>query len=455
MREEIVNKYSKPVPRYTSYPPANFFNESYTAGMYRQAIADSNRQKPEYMSFYMHLPFCYQLCYYCGCNAMQLRDRQNVDRYIQTLKKEIRMVLPMLSHERKISQIHYGGGTPTLVPLSVLEELNGMLLSEFSCIDIPEIAIECHPGYMDEEYWEKLPALGFTRVSIGLQDFNEDVLTTVRRKKPRVPVETIMQILRQKKIDVNFDFIYGLPGQTVQSFTATIEKAIALNPDRIVTFSYAHVPWVNPLQKNLEAAGLPDAELKSELFAAASHLLNEAGYRSIGLDHFVRPDDELYIAAQEKMLHRNFQGYCSRRTTGQVYAFGVTGISQLASSYSQNLKDIDAYTASVDRGELPVLKGYALSREEQIARDVITTLMCNYQIHWQEIAAEFGMTVAGVKQVMNYQPEVLAEFAADGIIEFTDDYIRMCPEATPFVRNVAGGLDRLMVDNEKRFSKSV
>lgn len=455
MKEEILSKYSIPVPRYTSYPPANFFNETFTAGMYKDAIIRSNRQDPNHISVYIHIPFCYRMCYYCGCNATQLKDRKTVDEYIDAVKKEMRMVFALLDRDRKISQIHYGGGTPTLLPVGVLSELNTLIRSEFNCIEHPEIAIECHPGYMTEAYWMALSGLGFNRVSIGIQDFNEEVLRMVHRKTSRLPIETVVSILREQQIATNLDLIYGLPGQTTSSFRSTIQKAISLKPDRVVTFSYAHVPWVNPLQKKLEEAGLPGIQQKNELFAIAGTHLKDAGYQPIGLDHFVLPGDELYLAAREKRLHRNFQGYCSRRTTGQVYAFGVTGISQLADSYSQNTKDISTYIAQINKGELSVLKGYALNSDEQIAREVIATLMCNYQIHWNEVAERLKINITDVKKAINYNEEALTMFAADGIIELTPDSIRICDNAAPFVRNVAASLDRLMTHSQHKYSKPI
>ena len=318
MKQELLNKYSIPVPRYTSYPPANFFNESFTAEKFRQIVVESNKENPRHISVYIHIPFCYHMCFYCGCNSQLLRDNEVVLKYIDALKKEIKMVLPLLDRNRKISQIHYGGGTPTSQPVSVLKELNELILSEFDCIENPEIAIECHPGYADEVYWNELVDAGFNRISLGIQDFDEEVLKASNRKAPRMAVEDVVRILRNRNVSLNMDFIYGLPLQTPQSFAKTINRAIALRPDRIVTFSYAHVPWVNELQKNLEKVGLPSVEIKSQLYSTAKKLLTDAGYKTIGLDHFVLPDDELFTAQQSKTPHRNFQGYCTRRTTGQV-----------------------------------------------------------------------------------------------------------------------------------------
>lgn len=455
MNQDIINKYSVPVPRYTSYPPANFFETDFNAEDYRKAIVDSNSQNSNNISIYIHIPYCFQMCYYCGCNAIQMKNRSEVNEYVEAVKKEIRLVLPMISKERKISQIHYGGGTPTSLPIEVLKEFNDILLSEFSCIDQPEIAIECHPGYMTEEYWKSLSDIGFNRVSIGIQDFNDGVLDAVNRKKSRLPLNDIIGWLRGQKISVNFDFIYGLPHQTKDSFVKTIEKAITLSPDRVVTFSYAHVPWVNPLQQKLDEVGLPIAEEKAALFDIAAKMLHEAGYKSVGMDHFVRSDDELYQAVKKKQLHRNFQGYCTRRTTGQVYAFGVTGISQLTTSYSQNEKDVQAYIQKVNAGELPVIKGYSLNRSEQIIREVIECLMCNYIIKWTEIADALAISVAELKNIVNYDINRLNIFVEDGLIEYNDDFLAVLPEAAPFVRNVAASLDPLLLNTDKRFSKSV
>ena len=455
MKQEILDKYSIPVPRYTSYPPANFFDESFTAQMHQEAIIASNEQQPQHISIYIHIPFCFQMCYYCGCNAIVLKDKTLVKQYMDALKKEMRQVLSLLSKKRKIAQIHYGGGTPNSQSIADLGELNEIILSEFECIENPEIAIECHPGYMNESSWLQLPDVGFNRVSIGIQDFNEAVLSASCRKKSLLSMEDIVSWLRQKQVSVNMDFIYGLPLQTTESFSRSMRYAIDLQPDRIVTFSYAHVPWVNPLQKKLEEAGLPTIRQKNDLFTAASHILNEAGYHSIGLDHFVLSSDELYTSSQEKKLHRNFQGYCTRRTTGQVYAFGVTAISQLAHSYSQNIKDIPTYIQQVKQGKLPVLKGYSLNKEEQISREVITTLMCNYAIHWETLAKTLSCSANEIKSALCYNEMILESFAKDGIISFDSHHIQLLPEATPFVRNVAASLDKLMKKSDKKFSKSI
>lgn len=455
MRQVLLDKYSVPVPRYTSYPPANFFNESFTAEKYKDAIIESNHQNPEHISIYIHVPFCYQMCYYCGCNSQLLKNEEIVADYIHALKKEIKMVLPLLDHNRKVSQIHYGGGTPTSQPVSVLKEINELILSEFDCIENPEIAIECHPGYADEQYWNDLIDAGFNRISLGIQDFNSMVLQAANRKVSRLPIEEIVHLLRSKGISINMDFIYGLPLQTPESFAETIQKAILLKPDRVVTFSYAHVPWINELQKNLEKIGLPSVATKNQIYETAKEIFIEAGYKTIGLDHFVLPDDELYEALQSKALHRNFQGYCTRRTTGQVYAFGITGISQLATAYSQNTKDINTYISQVNQGIYPIAKGYILNKEEQITRSVISELMCNYTINWEVLSKDLAISIHEIKKAKNYNEQALSDFAKDGIIEYDENHISILPDATPLVRNVAASFDKLITGKENRYSKSI
>ncbi len=455
MNTDLVAKYSKPVPRYTSYPPANFFTSAIGEMEYRSILEASNADSPSHISVYVHIPFCMRLCHYCGCNAWMMRKQGEVNTYLEALKHEIRMVLPLLSQGRKVSQIHYGGGSPTSMPVEVIRELNAMILSEFECIENPEIAIECHPGYMNETYWQGLLASGFNRISLGVQDFNEEVLHISNRKPSLLPIREVMSLIREAKASVNLDFIYGLPAQTPETFARTIEQAIELRPDRLVTFSYAHVPWVNPRMMKLEEAGLPSSQIKAQLFAQTKDLLKGAGYEQIGLDHFVLPNDELAAAYRQRLLKRNFQGYCTARTTGQVYAFGVTGISQLATAYAQNEKDIDAYIARVQRNELPVVRGYVLSRQEQLAREVISQLMCNYEIRWQPLAEELGVSAEELKAATNYNEDALRTFEDDGIITFTNEAIIMQPSANQYVRNVAACLDKLMVNTDKQFSNAV
>ena len=339
MQPDIIQKYNRPVPRYTSYPPANYFAPCSEAD-YLTMCELSDKARQNNISFYLHIPFCRHLCHYCGCNSYPMAKPEMVKAYVEALHREIDLVASHISNDRKISQIHYGGGSPTSIPISMIRELNEHLLSIAPTIDRPEIAIECHPGYLTANDWQQLTECGFTRYSLGIQDLKTDVLKTVNRRPSMVDIGEILQILRSSGATVNFDFIYGLPLQSADSFRQTIEQAASLRPDRLVTFSYAHLPRLFPRQQILDKAGLPSDSEKKLMYEVASQVLVAAGYKPIGLDHFVLPDDELAVALDKGQLHRNFQGYCTRRTTAQVYAFGVTAISQLDDGYAQNGRDI-------------------------------------------------------------------------------------------------------------------
>ncbi len=455
MKSSLIERYNVPVPRYTSYPPANHFTAEFTAQDYRVAIEESAAWQPEYISLYIHIPYCKHLCHYCGCNSHAFGADGELEQYIAALHREMDMILPLLDKSRKIAQIHYGGGTPTAIPVSYLHELNAHLMRDFELIDNPEIAIECHPAYLTREDWQSLCDAGFNRFSLGVQDFNEEVLKGVNRRAAQVPVEEIFEILRGRGARINMDFIYGLPLQTPESFLATIQRAISLNPDRLVTFSYAHVPWVNPRQKVLERLGLPSPEVKNEMFGAAVEALHAANYHTIGMDHFVKETDELYIALKNKSLHRNFQGYCTRRTTGQVYAFGASAITQLSKAYAQNEKNPKDYIARIAHSEFATIKGYRLSDEQAVAREVIETLLCNYSFMWSDVAQNMGLSKEEVVAATNYNHETFEQMARDGIILHSSQGVEMTAEGFAFVRNVAAALDRLMIDNKLSYSKPI
>lgn len=454
MNETLFKKYNVPVPRYTSYPTANEF-EPFDAHRYLKAVETSNDAAADNISFYIHVPFCRHLCHYCGCNSVAMAQPKRIEEYFETLHKEIDLLLPHLRKDRRISQIHYGGGSPSSMPLPLIRGINEHLLSAFSTIDKPEIAIECHPGYLESNDWQYLLDSGFNRFSLGIQDFNTDVLRTVNRRPSLLPVADIMEILRKGGAKVNFDFIYGLPKQTTTEFVSTIQTAISLHPNRLVTFSYAHLPSLFKRQMILEKAGLPLQTEKLKMFEKASKMLQSAGYVPIGMDHFVLPDDDLNVALQHHTLHRNFQGYCPRRITAQVYAFGVSGISQLDAAYAQNTKDISAYMAQVNAGQMPIQRGYALAPWQRITREVIECIMCNNAINWHDMAQRLHVSVDEIKQAIHYNETELQTLQADGLIAFDADSVEITPDGLPFVRNVAAAFDPMMRHNHRLFSKPV
>jgi len=454
---KLLQKYNIPVPRYTSYPPANFFTEDFTAADYEQAVRESNNWKPENISFYFHVPFCKQLCYFCGCNSYAMRNNETVDTYMKAMITELKMVISRLDKSRRVSQIHYGGGTPNAVAPKYLKQLNDLVAQNFTFINEPEIAIECNPAYLNEQQIEELKEAGFNRFSLGVQDYDEEVLRTVNREEPFMPLDKIVEQIRKgnKNIKVNLDFIYGLPKQTAENFAESIKKAVTIKPDRLVTFSYAHVPWVSKIQKKLEPYGLPENDEKVKMNQTALDILTSNGYKVIGMDHYALNDDELSIARENHELHRNFQGYCTRRTTGQVYAIGVTGISQLDRVYTQNTKSINTYIEQINNGEFTTIKGYKLSHEQTIIRETITQLMCNHRIDWNDLSEKTGVSIDEIKSALANRPEKLAELKEDGIIATTEDSLQVTEEGSLFIRNVAAAFDPLIGTKGKNFSKPV
>lgn len=418
-------------------------------------VEQSNKARENQISFYLHIPFCRHLCHYCGCNSYPQAKPEVLQAYVDALHKEIDMVAKHIDRHRLISQIHYGGGSPTALPISWIRELNDHLLSIASTIENPEIAIECHPGYLTDEDWLQLTECGFTRYSLGVQDLRSEVLKTVNRRPSLLPVDHILQILRASGATVNLDFLYGLPFQSAESFRSSIEQAAEWRPDRLVTFSYAHLPRLFSRQQILDKVGLPADDEKSHMYDAAYDVLTHAGYQPIGLDHFVLPEDELAVALNHGKLHRNFQGYCTRRTTAQVYAFGVTAISQLDDAYAQNGRNIGEYIAAINDGRLYTQRGYRLTSQEKLVREVVESLMCNYVLYWDDVARRLGVEPDELREACGYQEDVFAEMEYDGLISFDAKHIEVNSCGRSFVRCVAAALDPLMVHTDKKFSKPI
>ena len=452
----LIEKYNIPVPRYTSYPPANFFVNEFGNSGYIQAIETSNHEAPENISIYIHIPFCPKICHYCGCNTHLTRDKQKMRVYVEAVKKEIVMVKKYLDPRRKVSQIHWGGGTPNSLPVEMVEEIMAVIHQHFQFIPNPEIAMECHPAMLEARYIDALVKSGFNRISLGIQDFNLKVLENVNREAPEIMVEELVTMIRShKNIGVNFDFIYGLPYQDVKSFTETMERAAKISPDRLVTFSYAHIPWIKKAQKILEVRGLPQASEKLEMFEAAYNVLTQTGYKAIGLDHYARENDDLYVAVKNRALHRNFQGYCTRETTGQVYAFGATGISQMESAYAQNAKDTNLYVEQINSGNFFIEKGYSLTKTEKIIRHVINEIMCNHFVSWNEAAAKFAVLPEEIRNTVSFETQAFEGFVNDGLVNFDTESVEVTEKGKFFVRNIAAAFDPNLKNALQKFSKAL
>ena len=340
--------------------------------------------------------------------------------------------------------------------MNYIREIMDWIRQHFTLNGNAEIAMECSPAYLDYKHIDQLADMGFNRISLGIQDFREDVLKVVNREAPRHPVKDIVDYLRTKGFrGINLDFIYGLPKQTLESFRSTIEQAIDIRPDRIVTFSYAHVPWVKEAQKQLEVIGLPDSSDKMNMFLQATAQLTEAGYCPIGIDHFTLPDDDLTKAFKNKQLHRNFQGYCTLETTGQVYAFGASSITQLAGAYAQNYKDITKYMEAVETSGTAIERGYMLTKEEQTVRAAINNIMCNGLLQWNELAGEFGLSVEELKLLLAFDPAKFEDFIADGLMQLDEHQIHLSEKGFLCARNIAMALDPALKSGEGIYSKTV
>ncbi len=454
---ELFEKYNIPTPRYTSYPPANYFkNTTEETPDIPKIIKNSNNDKPENISLYIHIPFCGQLCLYCGCNTHITQNKEMMSRYVDTLLKEIDLYAKYLDKKRKVSQIHWGGGTPNYLPIEEIKRIMNHLHNHFHFIKNPEIAMECHPAHLTKEYTDELVKMGFNRLSFGVQDFSDKVLETVRREKPLLPIEEMVEYIQSfKNVSLNLDFIYGLPYQSLETYRETMKKAIALNPDRLAVFSYAHVPWIKKQQKSLEKYGLPTAKEKIELFESAYNMLSENNYEIIGLDHFAKPDDELSIALKTKKLHRNFQGYCTLETTGQVYALGVSGISQMENAYLQNTKDLKIYEEKINQGKFPVEKYYLVSEEEKIIRNIIEDIMCNMEVSLVQIARKYNRSLEEIYQITKVDTKALKQYEKEGFLSFNNNELKLKPKGQFFMRIIAAAFDPNMKTNKKNFSKAL
>jgi oxygen-independent coproporphyrinogen III oxidase len=453
---EFLDKYNKTGPRYTSYPPATSFSPNFTSADLIPAVIKSNSEQPESISIYVHIPFCPQLCHFCGCNTTAFESAAKIRRYIDCVLKEIDTVAANIDKSRKVSQIHWGGGTPNSINFDYLQEITEKIKSHFQFTANPEIAIECSPAYLTLEDIDRLAAIGFNRVSMGIQDFNPDVLKAINRRAPKFPIEQVMERLRQNNFKgINLDLVYGLPLQTLESFKENVRKAIALSPDRIVTFSYAHVPWVNSNQTKMDATAMAGPEVKLQMLLAGYEIMTKSGYEAIGMDHFAKPTDDLAIAKHNRKLHRNFQGYCTRETTGQVYAFGTSAISQLWGTYAQNLKNLHQYMDAIEAKGLAIDRGYSMSKEEIIIREVINQVMCNGYLNFDTIAEDLKSTADEIIAITKYNPAKLQPFIEDGLVEIVDGNIHVSEDGMFVVRNIAMLFDPNLGDTGSKFSKTV
>ncbi len=452
--DEMLEKYNRPGPRYTSYPTAPVWKDDFGPDDLEEYYAQADEHRTP-ISIYMHLPFCESLCLFCACNVSIQKDKQVAIPYLAVLKREIDHVSRMVSRSRQVIQFHWGGGTPTYLSSAQLEDLFDYTGQRFSFAKDAEIGIEIDPRVTTRAHLETLRRLGFNRLSMGIQDFQPKVQETIHRVQPYELTRDLILAARELGFQsLNVDLIYGLPYQTAASFTASIEQVLTLAPDRVAMFSYAHVPWLKKQQGSFQAH-LPEGREKFRIFRAGLESFLDAGYLYIGMDHFARPSDELSVAQQNRTLHRNFQGYTTK-AGADLYGMGVSAISSIGGAYAQNRREVPAYQSAASERGIATMRGYRLSDDDRIRRAVIGRLLCHTIISKREIEREFSISFDDYFQS---ELERLQEPSDEGLIELESGEIRVTPLGRVFIRNVAMIFDRYLreqqMDQKPLFSKTL
>jgi oxygen-independent coproporphyrinogen III oxidase len=448
---DLVQKYNVAGPRYTSYPPATRFADLTWADVADEIATNNEQVRP--LSLYFHVPFCQTLCWYCGCTTVITTDQRQGGVYLNYLKKELALTGKLLNPERKVVQMHIGGGTPTFLSPQDIRLLGELVREQFTLADDIEGGVEIDPRRLTRDHIVALREAGFNRASLGVQDFDPRVQEAVHRIQPRELTARAIDHARETGFhSVNIDLIYGLPFQTVESFAKTLDEIIALAPDRLAIYSYAHVPWLKPAQKILEKH-LPSPEAKLQIFKLAVEKLTAHGrYVYVGMDHFARPDDELTLAQRNGTLQRNFQGY-STRGDADIYSFGMSSVSRTENMYWQNAKELPAYYAALDAGNHPAIRGYRLTEDDKIRRETIMRLMCDLALDFEAMSEKLGIDFAGY---FACELDSLEDLEADQLLRRTPGRLEVTQTGRLLIRNIAMRFDAyLPKDQERRFSRTV
>src|SRR5258708_1674934 len=430
--EELLARYNRPGPRYTSYPTAPVWNDSFGPVDLEKTFEEAENAKTS-VSLYMHIPFCESLCLFCACNVVIQKNKSVAPPYLDVLKREMERISHSISKSRPVVQFHWGGGTPTYLTPEQIEDLFGFTREHFQFAPDSEIGIEVDPRVTSRQHLETLRKLGFNRLSMGIQDFHPDVQKAVHRIQPFEMTRDLLFAARQLGFDsINVDLIYGLPHQTPDRFAHTVDQILELAPDRVALFSYAHVPWLKKQQGSF-AAHLPEGMEKFEIFRTGLLKFLEAGYLYIGMDHFAKPGDELAVSQQNRTLHRNFQGYTTK-AGADLYGMGITAISGVQDAYAQNYRDIPSWEKALAQPRLPTIRGYQLSNEDRLRRAVISRLLCHTLVLKDEIARDFGIDFD------RYFADELARLEPsreDGLVLLEAGEIRATWLGRIFIRNLA------------------
>ncbi len=449
---EKFSQYSKPGPRYTSYPTALEFNQDFKYDTYIDFLENSQ----EKISLYIHLPFCRSACYFCGCNVVFTSKEEKLSRYIEYLKKEIDILAKHLDTSREVIQFHFGGGTPTFYKAFELDEIVTYVKSKFTnWSSDAEISCEIDPRFFNEEQMKVFAKHGFNRISFGVQDLDEKVQKEIHRIQPLQLTKNAVELARRYGINsINTDFIYGLPYQSLESFKKTLELSTQLNPDRVAVFNYAHVPWMMKTMRKFDETTLPTPEVKLQIFKYTIDFFESHGYKMVGMDHFAKPEDELFSAIEKGELHRNFQGYTTKGGANLI-GIGLTSIGEGERYYAQNTKDMKQYEEALDAGRLPFDRGVVLSDDDFLRKAVIMELMANFSIDIKRVEAEHGIDF-GV--YFADAIEALRAFERAGLLSISESKITVTLTGTLLIRNIAMPFDAYMkkyAQSKKAFSKTV
>ena len=452
---ELIKKYDKPGPRYTSYPTAPHFSDNFSYKQYLAAIKENNKEENNTpLSLYFHIPFCDTLCYFCGCNMIISNNRGRIANYVDYLKKEITLLKEQLKDNRIVTQLHWGGGTPTHLNPKEISDLLLFINSKFTFDSNMEASCEIDPRELTFEHLKALRDGGFNRISMGVQDFTHKVQEAVNRIQPEsITRQAVLWVRELGFQSINLDLMYGLPHQTLETFSETLEKIIDISPNRIAVFNYAHVPWMKKHMELIKPEDLPTPDVKLQILKYTIERLTDAGYVFIGMDHFAKPDDELAIALNEKKLHRNFQGYSTKSDT-DLYALGITSISQFSNIYSQNIKTEKEYFEKIDNGFLPLAKGYLMSDDDVLRRDVIMSLMCDFELKFKTFEDKYGIVF---KEYFSKGLEIIKYFVPDSLVVIENDSIKVTEMGRLLIRNIAMSFDAFLEDDKGkvRYSRTV
>lgn len=449
---ELLAQHDRPGPRYTSYPTAVEFHEGVTARDYETRLERARERAAEPLSLYLHLPFCDHRCLFCGCHVIVSPHKERALPYLELLAREIDLVADRLGPRRGVSQVHLGGGTPTYFTPSQLQGLLGKLFERFRPVPGAEIAVEVDPRVTTTEHIDTLAGLGFNRMSLGLQDLAPEVQQAVERIQTLEETQSLLRRGRSHGFTgINIDLIYGLPRQTREGFSRTLDAVVALGPDRVAVYSFAYVPWIRAHMRRIDDSTLPDPGEKYGLLATAREKLQEAGYLAIGMDHFARPDDELARARAAGRLRRNFQGY-TVLPADEVVGLGISAIGDLGGGYFQNEKKLSAYREALEQGRLPIERGILRSDDDEIRRQVILELMCNGAVDPGAVAERHGIDFDAYFAV---DLERLRVYEKDGFVTIAPDAIRATEIGEAFIRNLAMCFDRYWREKHEAEAKPV